>query len=187
MPNLAKYIGIGLLAATLAACDGNSDKKATAPAANPAAEKTTVQNVSLLSGKLSFTLPDGVSDQSGKLGNQNNNMHVYADQSGQKAIIVIIGDDTPLDLPALGQRLEQQQRNRDASLQVLGNKTTEINGHQIQQLDSVMTSNGQKAFSSIVLAKVDSRLLTLQITLPADNVSQAQADAGKIISTLKLN
>ncbi|GAB7215718.1 DcrB family lipoprotein [Dickeya oryzae] len=162
-------------------------KKATAPAANPAAEKTTVQNVSLLSGKLNFTLPDGVSDQSGKLGNQNNNMHVYADQSGQKAIIVIVGDDTPLDLPALGQRLEQQQRNRDASLQVLGNKTAEINGHQIQQLDSVMTSNGQKAFSSIVLAKVDNRLLTLQITLPADNLPQAQADAGKIISTLKLN
>ncbi|SLM61238.1 MULTISPECIES: DcrB family lipoprotein [Dickeya] len=189
MPNLAKYLGIGLLAATLAACDGNSDKKTSVPAAKPAAaaENATSPNVSLLSGKLTFTLPDGLSDQTGKLGNQKNNMHVYADPSGQKTIIVIVADDTPLDLPTFGQRIEEQQRGRDASVQVLSNKPVTLSGQQVQQFDSVTTNNGQKAFSSIVMAKVDNHLVTLQIGLPADNLPQAQSDAGKIIASLKLN
>jgi hypothetical protein len=35
-----------------------------------------------------------MTDQSGKLGTQANNMHVYSDATGQKAVIVIVGDDT---------------------------------------------------------------------------------------------
>ena len=50
----------------------------------------------------------------------------------------------------------------------------------------MISSAGQKAYSSIVLGKVDSHLLTLQITLPADNQQQAQTDAEAIINTLKI-
>jgi hypothetical protein len=39
-----------------------------------------------------------MTDQSGKLGTQANNMHVYSDATGQKAVIVIVGDDTSEDL-----------------------------------------------------------------------------------------
>ncbi len=49
--------------------------------------------VNLLDGKLSFSLPADMTDQSGKLGTQANNMHVWSDATGQKAVIVIMGDD----------------------------------------------------------------------------------------------
>ena len=77
------------------------------------------QAISLLDGKLSFTLPAGMADQSGKLGTQANNMHVYSDATGQKAVIVIVGDSTNEDLAVLAKRLEDQQRSRDPQLQVV--------------------------------------------------------------------
>lgn len=95
MRNLVKYVGIGLLVMGLAACD-NSDTKA--PAEGAAAESSaTGQPVSLLDGKLSFSLPADMTDQSGKLGTRANNMHVYSDATGQKAVIVIVGDNTNED------------------------------------------------------------------------------------------
>jgi len=154
-----------------------------APAAAATAATTPV---SLLEGKVTFSLPQGMSDQSGKLGTQANNMHVYADSTGQKAVIVILGDNTTESLEVLAGRLQDQQKARDTNLQVVTNKSIQVNGQDLQQLDTVITSAGQKAYSSIVLGKVDSHLLTLQITLPADNQQQAQTDAETIISTLKI-
>ena len=61
MRNLVKYVGIGLLVMGLAACD-NSDSKA--PTVGAAAESNASgQAISLLDGKLSFTLPAGMADQ----------------------------------------------------------------------------------------------------------------------------
>ena len=187
MHKLAKFMGITLLVAGLAACDGKTDDK-TASAdkgATPAAA-TTTQQVSLLNGKLAFSLPQGMSDQSGKLGTQANNMHVYADKTGQKAVIVILGDSTPDSLEVVANRLEQQQRDRDTNLQVVTNKSIQVNGQTLQQYDSVINAAGQKAYSSIVLAKIDNQLMTMQITMPADNHQQAQTDAEAIIATLKV-
>ncbi|MGP7885833.1 DcrB-related protein, partial [Raoultella planticola] len=45
-------------------------------------------------------------------------------------------------------------------------------------------AKGQTAWSSVILGKVDDKLLTLQITLPADNQQQAQSAAENIINTL---
>ena len=132
MRNLVKYVGIGLLVMGLAACD-NSDSKA--PTVGAAAESNASgQAISLLDGKLSFTLPAGMADQSGKLGTQANNMH----------------------------------------------------GHTLQQLDSIISAKGQTAWSSVILGKVDDKLLTLQVTLPADNQQQAQTEAESIINTLTI-
>ncbi|KPR11726.1 DcrB family lipoprotein, partial [Enterobacter hormaechei] len=117
----------------------------------------------------SFSLPADMTDQSGKLGTQANNMHVYSDATGQKAVIVIVGDDTSEDLGVLAKRLEDQQRSRDPQLQVVTNKSVELKGHTLQQLDSIISAKGQTAYSSVVLGKVDNKLLTMQITLPADN------------------
>lgn len=182
MRNLVKYVGIGLLVMGLAACD-NSDSKA--PTVGAAAESNTSgQAISLLDGKLSFTLPAGMADQSGKLGTQANNMHVYSDATGQKAVIV--GDSTNEDLAVLAKRLEDQQRSRDPQLQVVSNKSLEIKGHTLQQLDSIISAKGQTAWSSVLLGKVDDKLLTLQVTLPADNQQQAQTEAESIISTLTI-
>lgn len=187
MHKLAKFMGITLLVAGLAACDGKTDDK-TASAdkgATPAAA-VVMQPVSLLNGKLSFSLPTGMSDQSGKLGTQANNMHVYADKTGQKAVIVILGDSTPDSLEVVANRLEQQQRDRDTNLQVVTNKSVQVNGQALQQYDSVINSAGSKAYSSIVLAKIDNQLMTMQITLPADDQQKAQTAAEAIISTLKV-
>ncbi|QTF10407.1 DcrB family lipoprotein [Brenneria izadpanahii] len=187
MPNVVKYLGMSLLVVMLAACDGKTEDSAAAPAQDkPAAEASAGVAIELMSGKIAFTLPADMRDQSGKLGTQANNMHVYANDNGQKAVIVILGDNTTEELSVLTQRLEDQQRTRDANLQVVTNKAIDVDGQKLQQLDSIITSSGQQAYSSIVLGKVDEHLLTLQITLPADNQQQAQSEAESIISTLKL-
>ncbi|XNM63244.1 DcrB family lipoprotein [Escherichia coli] len=186
MRKLVKYVGIGLLVVGLAACD-NSDTSTPAQG-SAAASDAAGQAISLLDGKLSFTLPAGMTDQSGKLGTQSNNMHVYSDATGQKAIIVIVGDGTNEDLAVLTNRLEEQQRSRDPQLQVVTNKSIDVKGHTLQQLDSIISAKGQTAsLFRGALGKVDNKLLTLQVTLPADNQQQAQADAEKIINTLVIN
>ncbi|HKM98268.1 MAG TPA: DcrB family lipoprotein [Buttiauxella sp.] len=184
MGNLVKYVGIGLLVLGLAACD-NSDSK-TAKTSEAAESSAAGQSVSLLDGKISFALPAQMTDQSGKLGTQANNMHVYSDASGQKAVIVIVGENTPDDLAALAKRLEDQQRARDPQLQVVTNKSIEIKGHTLQQLDSIISAKGQTAYSSVILGKVDNKLLTMQITLPADNQQLAQTAAENIINTITI-
>ena len=184
MRNLLKYAGIGLLVVGLAACDGKDDKAAADD--NGISSSQSSQTVTLLDGKLSFSLPAGMSDQSGKLGTQANNMHVYADASGQKAIIVIEGDATAEGLDVMAKRLEAQQRNRDPQLQTVTNKSVELKGQQAQQLDTVISAKSQSSWSSVVLAKVDGKLLTLQITLPADNQQQSQTEAENIINTIVL-
>jgi len=194
MRKIVKVVGIGLIALGLAACDGQT-QETQAPAGNSsnnsssntaAANAQTGSQVSLLGGKLVFTLPNGMTDQSGKLGNQANNMHVYADSSGQRAVIVILGDKTADSLETLSQRLEEKQRSRDANLQVITNKAIEIDGVPLRQLDSIITSGGEKAYSSILIGTLDNQLLTIQITLPADNQQQAQSQAEGVINTLKL-
>jgi len=182
MRNLVKYVGIGLLVMGLAACDNNDSKT---PVNSAAAESNASgQPVTLLDGKLSFSLPADMTDQSGKLGTQANNMHVYSDATGEKAVIVIVGDSTQEDLATLAKRLEDQQRSRDPQLQVVTNKAIEIKGQTLQQLDSIISAKGQTAWSTVVLGKVDGKLLTLQVTLPADNQQQAQSAAENIVNTL---
>jgi len=185
MRNLVKYVGIGLLVMGLAACDNNDTKT---PVQGASAESNaTGQPVSLLDGKLTFSLPADMTDQSGKLGTQSNNMHVYSDATGQKAVIVIVGDATNEDLSVLTKRLEHQQRSRDPQLQVVTNKSIEVKGHTLQQLDSIISAKGQTAWSSVVLGKVDNKLLTFQVTLPAENQQQAQTAAENIINTIVVN
>ncbi|ALB68545.1 DcrB family lipoprotein [Cronobacter dublinensis] len=182
MRNLVKYVGIGLLVMGLAACD-NKDSNAPASAGASQSEASG-QPISLLDGKLSFSLPADMTDQSGKLGTQANNMHVYSDATGQKAVIVIIGQQSQESLEVLAKRLEDQQRARDPQLQVVTNKAIEVKGQKMQQLDTVISAKGQTAYSSVLLGNVDNQLLTLQITLPADNQQQAQSTAENIINTI---
>ncbi|MCG8709509.1 DcrB family lipoprotein [Brenneria sp. 4F2] len=187
MPNVVKYLGMSLLVVMLAACDDKTEERPAAPAQDqPAAEASTGVAIELMSGNIAFTLPADMKDQSGKLGTQANNMHVYANESGQKAVIVILGDNTSETLSVLTKRLEDQQRARDANLQVVTNKSIDVDGKEMQQLDSIITSSGQQAYSSVVLGKMDDKLLILQITLPAGNQQQAQTEAENIIRTLKL-
>ncbi|HFO2485176.1 TPA: DcrB-related protein, partial [Klebsiella pneumoniae] len=68
----------------------------------------------------------------------------------------------------------------------VSNKPLEIKGHILQQLDSIISAKGQTAWSSVILGKVDDKLLTLQVTLPADNQQQAQTEAESIINTLTI-
>ncbi|ELY2906323.1 DcrB family lipoprotein [Cronobacter dublinensis] len=182
MRNLVKYVGIGLLVMGLAACD-NKDSNAPASAGASQSEASG-QPISLLDGKLSFSLPADMTDQSGKLGTQANNMHVYSDATGQKAVIVIVGQQSQESLEVLAKRLEDQQRTRDPQLQVVTNKAIEVKGQKMQQLDTVISAKGQTAYSSVLLGNVDNQLLTLQITLPADNQQQAQSTAENIINTI---
>ncbi|EPN9602748.1 DcrB family lipoprotein [Cronobacter sakazakii] len=182
MRNLVKYVGIGLLVMGLAACDNKDSNAPTSAGASQS--EASGQPVSLLDGKLSFSLPSDMTDQSGKVGTQANNMHVYSDQTGQKAVIVIVGEKSQESLEVLAKRLEDQQRARDPQLQVVTNKAIEIKSQKMQQLDTVISAKGQTAYSSVVLGNVDDKLLTLQITLPADNQQQAQSTAENIINTI---
>ena len=183
MRKLVNYVGIGLLVMGLAACD-NNDSKAPEQGSAAAASTPSGQPVELLDGKLSFSLPADMTDQSGKLGTQAHNMHIYSDATGQKAVIVILGDNTSEGLDVLAKRLEEQQRTRDPQLQVVTNKSVELKGQTLQQLDSVISAKGQTAYSSVLLGNVDLILLTLQITLPSDNQQEAQSAAESIINTV---
>lgn len=185
MHKLVKYVGIGLLVMGLAACDNKQNNTDTAGAS--ATSTPAAQTVSLLDGKVSFSLPADISDQSGKVGTQSNNMHVYSDTSGQKAVIVIISEESTDTLSTLADRLEQQQHARDPQLQVISNKSIEIKGHTLQQLDTIISAQGQTTYSSIVLSKIGDKLLTMQISLPADNQAQAKASAESILGTLTIN
>lgn len=80
-----------------------------------------------------------------------------------------MGDDPKEDLAVLAKRLEDQQRSRDPQLQVVTNKAIELKGHKMQQLDSIISAKGQTAYSSVILGNVGNQLLTMQITLPADD------------------
>ena len=88
------------------------------------------------------------------------------------------------DLAVLAKRLEDQQRSRDPQLQVVTNKAIELKGHKMQQLDSIISAKGQTAYSSVILGNVGNQLLTMQITLPADDQQKAQTTAENIINTL---
>ena len=77
-----------------------------------------------------------------------------------------------------------QQRSRDPQLQVVTNKAIELKGHKMQQLDSIISAKGQTAYSSVILGNVGNQLLTMQITLPADDQQKAQTTAENIINTL---
>lgn len=189
MRNLVRFMGVGLLVAGLAACDGNSTDSAGQPAAGDTPVQASVpagENVSLMDGKVSFTLPAGLSDQSGKLGTQSNNMYVYADKSGQQAIIVITAPLPAEGLDVLSGRLVEQQKSRDPNLKVLANKPVELNGATLQQVNSVQTLKGVTSYSSIVLGKTGDQLLTMQITLPATNQQEAENIANGVLNTLKV-
>jgi hypothetical protein len=95
-----------------------------------------------------------------------------------------VGDNTQEDLSVLAKRLEDQQRSRDPQLQVVTNRAIELKGQTLQQLDSVISAKGQTAWSSVVLGKIDNHLVTLQVTLPAENQQQAQTAAENIINTI---
>jgi hypothetical protein len=184
MRKVAKLMGISLLVLGLAACDGDT-KDSKAPTGDATAS-TVAGQVSLLDGKLAFALPNGMADQSSRLNQQSNNRHVFADSTGQRALIIILGDKPTDSLETLAQNMEEQQRSRDANLQVITNKVIDINGVSLRQLDSIITSSGQKAYSSILLGELGNQLLTIQVTLPADNQQQAQSEAESIINSLKL-
>jgi len=188
MRNLLKYAGVSLLVVGLAACDGKSDTTAAdSKGGNQSSQESQGgETVALMDGKLSFTLPAGMTDKSGKLGTQANNMHVYADESGQKAIIVIEAEGSKDSLDDLTKRMVEQQQSRSPQLQVVTNKAITVNDQQLQQLDTVINANGQSTWSSLVMGKVDGKLLTLQITLPGDNQQAAQTQAGNILKTLQL-
>jgi len=191
MRNLAKFMSISLLALGLAACDGDtkdSSKTANASATSSAVASTVGadQKVTLLAGKLSFTLLPGMVDETGSLGNKANNLHAYSDSGGKKTVIVIIDDNIDESLEALTQRMEENQRARDANVQVISNKAITLDNQPMRQFDSVTQIAGAKNYSSAVVAKIGTQRMTLQITLPADDQLQAQGIAESIINTLKI-
>lgn len=189
MRNLVKFVGVGLLVAGLAACDGQSTDSANSAAKGSTSAEASVpagENISLLDGKVTFTLPAGLTDQSVKLGSQSNSMHVYANKSGQQAVIVIMAPLPSDSLSTLSGRLVEQQKARDPSLNVLSDKSIEISGQPAQEVNSVQTAKGQVSYSSIVLAKAGDQLMTMQVSLPGENQQEAANIANGVVNTLKI-
>jgi len=185
MRNLLKYVGISLLVVGLAACDGKSD---TIAAGDNGGAQTSQggETIALMGGKLSFTLPAGMTDKSDKISTQATNRHVYADESGQKAVIVIEGADSKDSLDDLAKRLITQQQSYSPQLQIVTNRTMTVDEQPLQRLDTVINANGQSVWSSLILGKINNKLLTLQITLPGDDQQAAQTEAENILQTLRL-
>ncbi|ACR67286.1 DUF1795 domain-containing protein [Edwardsiella ictaluri] len=187
MGNLVKLIGVGLLVTGLAACDGSSTAETNAPVQGANATQPSVPEgakVSLLDGKIGFTLPAGLSDQTSKLGSQTNNMSVYANKTGQQAVIVILAPMPQDNLNALSTRLIDQQKSRDASLQLLSSESVKLGGKEVEKVVSMQQANGHAIYSSIILAQVGDQLMTMQISLPGDNRQEAANIANGVLDTL---
>lgn len=137
MGNLVKLIGVGLLVTGLAACDGNSTTEASAPAQGASAT------------------------QPSKLGSQTNNMSVYANKTSQQAVIVILAPMPKDSLNALSSRLIDQQKSRDASLQLVSSEAVTLGGKSVEKVVSMQQANGHAVYSSIILAQIGDQLMTM--------------------------
>lgn len=190
MRNIVKYIGISLLITGLAACDGQKDNQKTkennTTASSSAVSVPAGETVSLFDGKAEFTLPAGLTDQTGKLGTQSNSMHVYADKTGQQAVIVILAPMPQEDLKTLSTRLVEQQKSRDPSLKLLSDDAIKVGNADARKVVSTQMSHNNMSYSSIVLAHIGNDLLTIQTSLPASNQEEAAKVADGVISTLKV-
>ncbi|QBH98294.1 DUF1795 domain-containing protein [Limnobaculum zhutongyuii] len=183
MQKLVKIVGVCLFAASLMACDGSKDQPA-ATGSGTSAEQSG--QTSVLGGKVNFTVPDGLQDQSGKSGSQATNMAVYADNAAQKMLIVIsssMPDDT---LENLITRMEAQQKMRDAELVVVKKEEVTADGQKLQRLDTAIRIDGKKNYSSTLLGQIDKQLLTMQLTYPIEQQEDAEKAINQFISSLKI-
>lgn len=151
---------------------------------------TTRQQVSLIHGKLAFTLPRGLTDQSGRLKNRFHDMYIYSDHTGQRALTILVGDRDPDDHATLPDRFEAQQRFRDANLQVVANETITVNGVSLHRFDTIWDNQGRHNYSCILTGLLDGQSLVIRVRLPAGEDQQAQGQAqsevNDLISTLWL-
>lgn len=194
--NLLVYFIVCLLALLLSACDDhNSDADSQAKPQMPVPSQPDSmsvadgQQVSLLSGYLKFVLPAGMADQSGKLGNQDNNMQVFSSASGEDVIIVIISEEAHDTLDNMASRLEARQRERDPQLQVISSSGIHISGHPLWRFDSLIQMKDQLFYSSVLFGGLNDKLVTLQVMLPDDGDhahQRVQKKVNEFINTIVL-
>lgn len=185
MQKLVKIVGLCLLAVSLAACDGSKDQPAPTgsnTSATQSGEQTTV-----LGGKVSFTIPEGLQDQNGSNTSQTSNMAVYADNSAQKMLIVISSSMPGDSLENLISRMESQQKMRDTEMTVLTKKGISAGNQTLQRLDTLIRIDGKRNYSSTLLTQIDQQLLTMQITFPADRQAEGEKAVQTFIDSIKIN
>ena len=190
MQKLIKTMGLCLFAVSLAACDGNKDSS-TAPSDNgssAAAQPSSSADgqTQVLGGKVSFNVPKGLQDQSGKSPSQTTNMAVFADNAAQKMLIVISSSMPDDSLENLITRMEAQQKMRDSELTVLKKGSIEAGGQTLQRLDTLVRIDGKKNYSSTILGQIGQQLLTIQLTYPADQQADAEKAVDAFIASLKI-
>lgn len=184
MQKLVKIVGLCLFAVSLAACDGSKDNPA--PAGNNASATQSGEQTTVLGGKVSFTVPDGLQDQSGNNASQTSNMAVYADNSAQKMLIVISSSMPADPLNNLIERMEAQQKMRDTDMSVLTKKEVTVGDQKLQRLDTLIRIDGKKNYSSTLLGQVDQQLLTMQVTFPAEQQAEGEKVVQKFIDSIKI-
>lgn len=190
MQKLIKTMGLCLFAVSLTACDGNKDSP-TAPADNGSSSAAQSGSSSdgqtqVLGGKVSFNVPKGLQDQSGKSPSQTTNMAVFADNAAQKMLIVISSSMPGDSLENLIARMEAQQKMRDGELTVLKKEPVEAGGQTLQRLDTLVRIDGKKNYSSTILGQIGQQLLTIQLTYPADQQADAEKAVDAFIASLKI-
>ncbi|WP_159567036.1 DcrB-related protein [Budvicia diplopodorum] len=184
MQKLVKIVGLCLFAVSLAACDGSKDKPA--PADNNASASQSSRQTTVLGGKVSFNIPDGLQDQSGNNASQTSNMAVYADNSAQKMLIVISSSMPGDPLENLINRMESQQKIRDAEMSVLTKKEFTVGGQKLQRLDTLIRIDGKKNYSSTLLGQVGQQLLTMQVTFPAEQQAEGEKAVQAFIDSIQI-
>ncbi|GKX55574.1 lipoprotein [Leminorella grimontii] len=190
MQKLMKTMGLCLFAVSLAACDGNKDSSTTpadngsSAAAQPGASADGQTQV--LGGKVSFNVPKGLQDQSGKSPSQTTNMAVFADNAAQKMLIVISSSMPGDSLENLITRMEAQQKMRDGELTLLKKAPVEAGGQTLQRLDTLVRIDGKKNYSSTILGQIGQQLLTIQLTYPAEQQADAEKAVDAFIASLKI-
>lgn len=176
-----KVISAGLTAllivTALSGCDDNAQQVNNQynQGAQNSNQHENDQQVMLLDGHFSFTLPAGLIVRNHQPG-VDDNIYVYATADGQNTVIVIVSDTSADTLEIMASRLQASQRQRDAQLQVINNQQVMIAGQPLWRFDSIVTENAGRNYSSIVLGKIAQKLVTMQMLMPVTDSGDNQAD-----------
>ncbi|MGL4858321.1 MAG: DcrB-related protein [Enterobacteriaceae bacterium] len=171
----------------LAACDNAQES------ASPSVHTSTAQNgdstYTLLEGKLTFTLPAVMQDQSQSLNPPSTTKFIYSDATGMQSLIVLIDPPVNLSPADQAQGLVQFYQKKVPDMKVLLDKSITIDKTEMHRLDLFDDNPNRKVkvLSVFVLGNIDNQVVTFQLSMPANDMAQAQKQVQQIIDSIKLN
>lgn len=175
-----RFFSMLVLAITLTACDNNSQNTLAAP------EPDAMQKVSLWQDKIQLSIPQNWRDQSNQLTQQSNDRYIFTNQDTSQSLIVLLDEPFKGELSEQVKNIEENRKQRDASQVTISSKPIEVSGYSLYRLDMRSKENDHETLVSTITGNVNDRLLTIQVSLPAEPPQEAQKIVQSIQDSLTL-